>query len=115
MVLLNEYFRRSFSEPLNRGEIPYCILDSKDVLRTLRAQIANDYHLSFSDTDICRAFRTDEIPEDLRTVLVAVQELFPALPPGGQQQQLLELDQPAEEEVADVEEQGDQTAVQQGG
>jgi hypothetical protein len=97
MVALNEYFRHAFSESMGRAEIPYQILNAKEILRALRARISHDHNISFSDVEICRATHRDEIPTDLRTVLASILDMFPPSPVREEPQALLQLDNADEE------------------
>jgi len=73
---LNEYFKAAYREPVERGEVPYKLLDAKQVLRNLRTYVTEAYSLSFSDCEIISELRADEIPKDLRDAIDCILRLF---------------------------------------
>jgi hypothetical protein len=74
---LQQYFRESYTEPLARGEIPYKLLDCKQILKGFRTEVAEKHMISFSDRDILGNFSLEGIPQDLKVVLDRVLALFP--------------------------------------
>ena len=75
---VNEYFRTAYTDPLARNEIPYKLLDAKAVLRSLRSTIAETFKISFSDVEVFRAFKSTELPADLRRLIDRILGMFPA-------------------------------------
>ncbi len=82
MIPLMEYFRANYTDVLARGEIPYRLLDGKEALSTIRRSVTAELGFSFSDRDVLAAYRRDEVPADLRALIVSVLNMFPAPPPG---------------------------------
>jgi predicted ATP-dependent endonuclease of OLD family len=74
---LNEYFRDAYTKPLAQGEVPYKLLDCKQVLKDFRTRISTDHRLAFSDRDILDCLTRSDLPADLLTTLEQVLSLFP--------------------------------------
>ena len=77
ILKLNEYFANAYTKPLAQGEIPYKLLDCKQVLKDLRTHIAAQHHLAFSDRDILDCLTSSDLPADLLQTLEQVLSLFP--------------------------------------
>jgi len=73
---LKRYFRESYSEQVRQGQIPYLLMDSKEVLRALRRQIAAKWSISFSDIDILKEYTAADIPADIAAVIGDIVALF---------------------------------------
>jgi hypothetical protein len=77
LLELNEYFTDAYTKPLALGEIPFKLLDCKQVLKDFRTHIAGQHHLAFSDRDILDCLSSSDLPEDLLHTLEQVLSLFP--------------------------------------
>jgi len=73
--LLNDFFRENYVVPLQNKEIPLRLLDSKKVLRALRTE-TQAHGLSFSDRDILEEYTQDEVPEDIKKIVVDIRKMF---------------------------------------
>lgn len=81
ILKLNEYFRQAYTVPLSQGEIPYKLLDCKQVLKDLRTHFAGQHRLSFSDRDILGELTPSDLPPDLKCLLEEVIGLFASAKP----------------------------------
>jgi hypothetical protein len=73
--LLNDFFRENYVVPLQNKKIPLRLLDSKKVLRILRTE-TQAYGLSFSDRDILEEYTRDEVPKDIKKIVVDIRKMF---------------------------------------
>ncbi len=75
-LALTEHFEQQYVQPLSRDEIPYKLLNAKQVLKDLRTEISDRDGISFSDRDILNAYTAEEIPQDLCTILDLIRGMF---------------------------------------
>jgi predicted ATP-dependent endonuclease of OLD family len=71
------YFENFYVTPLQKKEIPYKLLNSKEILKKLRTTIAANYRLSFSDQEILEYHEKENIPKDIKIILDAIIGMFP--------------------------------------
>ena len=66
---LNQFFKKNYTDRIAEGEIPYRLLDSKKVLKTLRKYVAENFSVSFSDLEVLREYQSSDIPDDIKKIL----------------------------------------------
>lgn len=76
LLELKRYFEEAYTVPLAAGHIPWKLLDAKAVLRALRTEVHERFELSFSDLEILSEMTPEDVPDDLRAILLRVVEMF---------------------------------------
>jgi energy-coupling factor transporter ATP-binding protein EcfA2 len=75
-LALNSYFKESYRDPIERGEVPYKLLDGKAALARVREHIAQRFSISFSDADIIDEFQPQEVPVEVRQAVSQIRDMF---------------------------------------
>lgn len=73
---LNKFFKEKYSDVCNKNEIPYRLLDSKQVLKRLREFIVGKFKMSFTDDEIAYEYQKSEIPTDIKKIVQNILTMF---------------------------------------
>ncbi len=74
---VNKFFEDNYTRPLKNGEIPYRLLDSKNILKKVRTRIQK-FAISVSDKEILQEFKPAEVPNEIKSIVHAISGLFGA-------------------------------------
>ena len=79
LLELKAYFEEAYMAPLAASEVPWKLLDAKSVLKALRTEIDQTFGLSFSDIEILGELTPEDVPADLRAILLQIVKMFGAV------------------------------------
>jgi len=73
---INKFFSTHYTQKLQKNEIPYLFMDSKEILKSLRNTITTKYKICFSDKDVFNEYRKDEIPNEVDNIVNDILSMF---------------------------------------
>lgn len=69
-------FRENYDRYIEKNQIPFLLMDSKQVLLQFRKHISDSFKISFSDTEILQEYRKNDFPPDLKEVIGKISGVF---------------------------------------
>jgi energy-coupling factor transporter ATP-binding protein EcfA2 len=73
---INKCFSMYYTQKLQRNEIPYLFMDSKEILKFLRSEIASRYKICFSDKDVFLEYKKEETPQEIKDIVTDILGMF---------------------------------------
>lgn len=73
---INTFFKENYSDKVEKGEIPYRLMDSKKILKAIRDDFSSKYRISFSDKEILSQYSKEDIPEDIEVIIKDIVKIF---------------------------------------
>jgi hypothetical protein len=75
IIEINTYFDNFYNKPISMGEIPFRLMDSKKVLKSLRKHVAEKVNITFSDKEVLTRFEKKDIAPGLQAIIRDIYEM----------------------------------------